>query len=208
MFCANCGKELQSTGEFCSHCGKRVGAEKRTVTTTFNQPETLVPGLRTLKGNAGVFFASVVLLIISVFLVGQKMFVVSYRAFSTQYLEFTMFEEKEFLKVLFVLGYIGSATMMLMPLFTGRDWENFHFVPGICMQMAAAIMLFITFVVVSGKMNTEEIMEAVDASISMTTNAWMLIMVIVGNIVLLVKACSDVIFTQEYWYRKNLQEEK
>ncbi len=205
MFCANCGKELQGSGEFCSHCGSRVGAGQPSPAAPVRLGNML-PGMKILKGNELMFFFSVILLLISVFLIGEKMFKVSYTFIVTNTMEFSLFEEKDFLKMLFIVGYIGSAVIVLMPLFKGRDWERAHFAPGVVMQLLSAILFLITLFGAKGKMNSKDILQAVDASFALTANAWVFIVVTVGGMILSCKACSDVIFTQAY--RNRLEMDK
>lgn len=207
MFCSKCGKEIPDGNCYCGECGNKVGEENRNFEFRGFRIDGLRKDVDALKGNMVVFWGAILTLLISVFFVGAKMLEVSYSVFwTTKYMEISLFEDKGLLEFFVSLGYIVAAAVILMPLFIKVDWKDWNFVPGMIIPALSVTIFAIVFFVTLEKMDSEELLNAVDAAVSLTTSAWLFLIVNVAAEVLVIKARRDVIGTQQYWNKYSKME--
>lgn len=207
MFCKNCGKELESGENFCSRCGTKAEEKKAIADAHINN--ALVTGLGRLGESKIVFFASVLLQIISVFLLGQIVISANYEIYYyTSSVEITLFEEKEFLKTLFILGYLLAIVLMLLPILTNKRWGTKNFAVGIAMPVLVLILFVATVVLAKKEVVSNEyyeLLKNIDFSIEITEYGWGLILASVMAGLLTYKACNDVQVEQERYRREKEQ---
>lgn len=205
MFCSKCGKEIPDEARFCTGCGAQVGGERKNLTIS----EFRLDGLKKridLLGNCKVyFFGGILGLIISIFFLGAEMFEVSYQLWSTHTESFTMFEDKAFFKVLFILAYIVTAGILLMPLITGKEWEDWNFHPAFWVPIAAVVVLLLTMVTAKNGIKSDELMQVVDAKVKLSANGWLFIIINAVTALLVVKSGLAVAEAQD---ARQTQEEK
>ena len=119
---------------------------------------------------------------------------------------FHFFEDKKLLEFFVTLGYIAAAAAILLPLFLKRDWENGNFLLGMIMPILALVIFGIMIVAALKKLDSEDLLNAVDATVSLTTNAWVFLILNVAAEALVIKARKDVLGTQQYWNKYSRME--
>ena len=193
MFCQNCGKELNEGERFCPRCGTESGKSKKGVNLDIKVNEFLheVDGIQRKIERLGEskihYFAGILLQIISILFIGKDMFAVSYELFSTNYLHFTLFEDNEEMKHLFLIGYVAAAVMLLVPVLFSKEWKITHFILGMCMPIASVFWLVVAALRARGEVKSSGyygLLEAVDIKIELSSNAWMLILVSISAVYL------------------------
>lgn len=218
MFCSKCGKELSNNAQFCSNCGAKVSGEKRSIDLSnisldgfigVNEVSgTIKRGLETLKHCKWMFLGTILGLIISLFFLGAEMFEVTYKTFWTNTESFTMFEDKAFLKVLFILAYIVSAGMLLLPLVTGKNWYNWNVYPALCVPAAAVVVLIFTMLGAKNGVDSSDVMQVVNATVKLSANGWLFIIINAVTIFLSIKVGLAIGEVQEARPAVEMEEEK
>lgn len=188
MFCSKCGKAVKNGEKFCSYCGAKIGNSAKGIYLQREEPishefREVYGGLNMLSDCKIQYFASIVLLILSMFLITGKMFEVSYELLYAHSEAFTLFEGHNALKILLLFGYCAAVLLMVLPLLRSRDWEKINFFLGKCMPILAIIIFAI--VSVSVLRGTEKylgsdellgLMKAVNISVNLTENAWLFLL--------------------------------
>lgn len=189
MYCVKCGKEIPDDAQFCSECGTKVGGGKRGYdfsgidlsglkkVVEAKQLKEIKRGMEIVESCKWFFFASIIGLIISLFFLGTEMFEVTIEAFWTHTETFTMFEGKDFLKVLFIFGYIAAAVILIFPLITGKDWELGNFYLALGVPVLAVLVLLFVMISAKNGMAGNELLEAVDAKVKVSANGWLFIII-------------------------------
>ena len=193
MFCYKCGKEIPDDASFCSACGTRIGGtEKEGLLKQLGieKPQITLPDMENIKRGANVlkdskiyFIATLAGILLALLLLGGEMFEVTFEFLSTRVERFTMFEDRGFLKFLFVVGFLLSAALMLVPFATGKAWKEWNMYPAVAVSAVAVIALFVIMISVKEQMSDSWLMEAVEAKASLTAGGWCFLL---ANIVVVV----------------------
>lgn len=210
MFCVKCGKELPDDAQFCSGCGTKVGGEKRTVEipkldigalkekAEKRKTKGLEEGMKILESCKWFFFGGIVALIVAMFFLGAEMFEVNYQLLWSDRTEtFTMFNDRNFFKVLFIFGYLLAAGMLLYPLFAGKIWKLDHFYLALGMPVLSILVLIFVMIAAKNKMADDSLMQAVDAAVTLSTSGWLFIIINLLAVGLLVKANLSIAEVEE-----------
>lgn len=212
MFCPKCGRENTDNASYCIGCGEKINGEKKMPEISGVSFNRVIKRMDTIKGSEKILFGAIIALVISMFFLGAEMFRISYTVlWSTQNTGFTLFEEQNGLKTIFVLGYLVAVIAMLLPFLTTGGWEKKHFVAGILMPIISLVMFVIVAVSASGKMETllgGSLMDAAQVNFSLTAGAWIFLALTVVTEVLVVKASTDVVGAWQYWDRVAEREHK
>lgn len=204
MFCAKCGNEIEQTDTFCSKCGASIKGDTHQGFIAGRQIDFQLPGVKNLHGNAIILLLSAILLLICTCLTGTKAFQISYSVwFATETLELTMFENAEIVFVLFIIGYLASTVVMLLPLKTGKLWEKKDFIPATMMPILGILAFFISLSIVRNKLNDGGLVgDIVEFELTICTGAWVFLLVSAISEILIIKTSQNIIGAQIYWSKK------
>lgn len=188
MYCTRCGREIPAGAKYCTGCGTQVRREKRYVATGDSAFGKIRENASVLKDCSMMFVGTILGLIVCIFFLNAEMFKVTFELFSrTQTETFTMFQDKDFFKALFILAYIAAAILMLAPLLTGKEWQTWNAWPSLIIPVLAVVVL--AFVAASAKGNVSDdemvqyMMEAMDVKVKLATGGWLFIGVNVFTVV-------------------------
>lgn len=171
-----------------------------------DQQSPLAQGLDAMGENKMPYFGAIGCLLGGLLLIGKEMFKVTYEVFYTNSYAVSMFENNDTLRMLFVVAYLAAAGAMLLPLLTNREWKKEHFLLGKWVPVVS--MGWFLFVLLHALSEVNEIlqeagewayylMDAADVKTAFTAEAWMLLAVSVGAIVLVNKVCGILVPNQE-----------
>lgn len=192
MYCSKCGKQIADDVKFCSYCGSSVnGQTGASVKTSSNQVASL------LQEKKWTLWGAVLGCIVSLFLLGAEMFEITYTAFWSNTESFTMFGDKAFFKFLFIVGYIVAAGVMVLPMIREEEWTDWNFWPAVGLPVVSLIVLFFVIIVMKSKVSSDELMEAIKATVKVSTKGWVFILSNIATCVLAFKAGSDIGEMQE-----------
>lgn len=187
MYCTNCGKEIQDKEHYCGACGTKVtdnntngnvcdsGKPANTVPAKVSAT-TVVDKIMHAGENKISMILACIFPIISVLLLGETMFGISFEVFGyTDTLNFTMFEDADFLKTLFYIGYIAAFGIIIAPAFKDGKWKEWNFIPGMIIPIASGIVFAITIIhakdqIASGQYAS--IVKAIDLQVRISQNGW------------------------------------
>lgn len=187
MFCWRCGKELPEQASFCPGCGtqiddnqsvrgENIAKAESSLLRTVNS-NTINERMNLLKDFKGVFWGTIVCLIVAILLVGGEMFEITYKLFTDYSVSLTMFGGREALKVILVLANLIAVVLMLAPLVTGKSYERYNLVPAVIIPIANILILLIVMMSAKEEMNKSMLIEAVHAKASLTGNGWVFLIV-------------------------------
>lgn len=207
MFCYKCGKEIPDDASFCSACGAQIGGsdkqglleqlgiEKHQI--TLPDMENIKKGMDILKDCKIYFIGALVGLLMALILLGGEMFEVTFEFLSTRVERFTMFEDRGFLKLLFVVGFLLSAALMLVPFATGKSWQEWNMYPAVAVSAVAVITLFVMMISAKNQMSDSWLMEAVEAKASFTAGGWFFFLSNIAVVVCTMKSAFSIGEVQE-----------
>lgn len=209
MFCWKCGKELPEEAKFCPGCGAQINGEKRTISAEIIAPHTdnIKRGLGALKDCKGLFLGTIAGIIMALFFLGGEMFEVTFEFFTTFSERFTMFEENESLKTVFILAHIAVLTLMVMPLLTGKTWGSFHLYPAAVIPLINVVVFFIIMLSVKEQMAESMMMDAVQAKVALTANGWLFLLVNIATELLAINTKNVLVEEQKEAREKEIKEE-
>ena len=180
MYCTRCGREIPAGAKYCTGCGAQVGRVKKCGATGESAFGKFRENARVLKNCSTTFVGAILGLLACIFFVNAGMFKASYEAFSgTQTITVTMFQDKGFLKAVFVLVYIVAAGLMLAPLFTEREWRKWSVWPSIVVPVFAILVLVLVTSSAKNYISDDKIvqylMEAMNVEVKMAAPCWLFI---------------------------------
>lgn len=216
MYCSKCGKEIRDGDIYCGVCGTKVNSEHAANTISGPGPTAKRDIIMERLGKVGedmkVYLLCVLLPILSMLFMGNNMFEVSYDLFGySNTLEYTMFEGKDFIKIIFYIGYIVAAGMLVLPLIQDTKWELKHFAVGIGMPIASAILFAVSLFSVKNEVATGQyasVMSAIDVKVAISINAWLFLIISAVMALMTYKAYVDMTNTQERKAREEWKPEE
>lgn len=207
MFCYKCGKEIPDDASFCSGCGTRQDAGKKSfsfesihsgnVKISLPEKKVFSGRLDILGGCKPYFFCAVAGLVLALFFLGAQMFEVTFEFMSTRVERFSMFEDREFLKFLFIVAYLLSAVLMLVPFATKKEWETWNVYPAICVPIISVVVLMFIMISAKNRMADSWMMEAVKAKATLSAGGWFFVLISVVTAVCAVKSALSIGEAQE-----------
>lgn len=187
MFCWKCGKEIPDDASFCSSCGSKQEMTRKAFSFEnihFNNVRVSLPEKKQIGriadrlGDAKIYFFSTIAgLVLALFLLGGEMFEVTFEFLSTRVERFTMFEDRNFLKFLCVVGYLLAVALLMLPLFAGKEWTGWNIYPAMGVPVFTVLVLLLIMVSAKNQMADSWMMDAVDAKASLTTGGWFLMLI-------------------------------
>lgn len=148
------------------------------------------------------YYGGIILLVASIFLIGNKMFDVSVTFLITKTMEIALFEDNEALKMIFYVGYITAAAVMLIPACQSKEWHYSYFVAGITMPLLSVAFFVIKLFRTKEEMKNGEyalLMELADVDIQFTGNAWAFLIVSLVAVILVAKSSKDLVNAQNFY---------
>lgn len=197
MFCMKCGNKLADGDLFCSSCGTKVGetgAKPANTVIDWNglknkvNPEGITGGFRAVEDCKWMYIGAILTLLVSLFMLGSEMIQVSYQALWVEdTIKLSMFEDREFLKTLFVLGYIAAIVALLLPPVLKRSWENGFFFVAVGVSALAVFVLLCVMLGAKNEISENYLTQAVDAKAALTGNGWLFILFNAASVILTFK---------------------
>ncbi len=151
MYCTKCGNELKNSESFCPNCGTKVGESGKQiglndladyskdkftdVKSNFNV------GLANLGKYKMIFFVNLALVILNMFICTAPLFEASSILGISK--SITLFEDSDGLKVIFVILYLISAVLIVLPLLLKKAVTGKYFLLEKIITIASASWFFI-----------------------------------------------------------------
>lgn len=207
MFCYKCGKEIPDDASFCSGCGTKQEMGRKAfsfenihsgnVKIPLPEKRVFSEGMNILEKCKAYYFCAVAGLVLALFFLGAQMFEVTFEFMSTRVERFSMFEERAFLKFLFVVAYLLSAILMLVPLATKKKWETWNMYPAIAVPVISVVILLLIMMSAKNQMADSWMMEAVEAKATLSAGGWFFVLINVATTACAVKSALSIGEVQE-----------
>lgn len=197
MYCMKCGNKLLDSDLFCSNCGTKVGETGvKPAGSSINwnsvrekvNPAGFTGRFQAVGDCKWMFIGAIATLLVSMFMLGSEMIQVSYQALWVEdTIKLSMFEDRAFLKTLFVLGYIAAVAVLLLPPVINKPWDNKHFYPALAVSALAVIALLLIMLGAKNEISENYLTKAVDAKAGLTGSGWLFIVINVASVFLTFK---------------------
>ena len=207
MFCYKCGKELPDDASFCTSCGAKQGMERKPFSFEnihFSNVRVPLPEKKQIGriadrlGDAKMYFFSTIAgLVLALFLLGGEMFEVTFEFLSTRVERFTMFEDRDFLKFLCVVGYLLATVLFVLPLLAGKEWSGWNVYPAMGVPVFTVLVLLLIMASAKNQMADSWMMEAVEAKASLTAGGWFFLLISAATVFLAIKTIRTLPEVQE-----------
>ena len=183
MYCSKCGKEVKNTDGYCPNCGAKIGSSGMGLNLSADTRDFVHQVLKKLKAAPKIYYASILLLILCAFLIGNSMFQVSYKLFTAYSYEMTMFESKESWETVFILGYAAAILVLLYPMLLEKEWKTWQFIPGIVVPGTSLIWFFAVLIKAASGTDLgaySDFADALNFSAGLTPNAILFLLASIG----------------------------
>lgn len=189
MYCMKCGKEISDGGEYCSVCGTRVGQSGKLMWPS-GMSDSISERVKGIGECWIAFLIAIIAPIVCVLCLNETMFKVSVNVLGYGgTFNFSLLEEKEFLRKILFAGYIASIVMLVLPVLKKENWTSKNYKLSLVVPIVAIIMLFVgmTIAKVQVKEKYGDWLKMIDMEIKLAENAWYYI---IANIAMFASAYS------------------
>ncbi len=211
MYCAKCGSELKNNEAFCSNCGTKSGTSGKAINFNISASDiknkavnirsNFKAGLVDLGKYKWIVFANIALLLLSMFFSTMSIFKLD--AVLEYSRSISLYESEDGVKNVFIIVYLISAIITLLPLLLNKVWKGIYFLPEKITTIITMYMFFSIWNFYVEKIDEQRYGGLANFEVSIV--GWLFAITTVGAIILSFKIPMDL--KNKYLKKSDVQEE-